>query len=133
MRSPLKPENCPHYSLWKERMAGGSTGDYICRICGDSGYGEEWAEAHRRTLAARDPGALGYRASIGDVRLGILPAGEGEWEYSVANAKTHGASLPSSGPSVERCKEMAMRMAVEKYPDQADQDWIKLVWRPIEP
>jgi len=114
-------------------MSGGSTGDYVCRICGDSGYGRDWAKAHRRALAARDPGALGYRASIGDLRLEILPVGEGEWEYSVSNAKTHQATPPFSGPSVETCKTMAVRMAAEKYPSQAGQDWSHLTWKPIEP
>lgn len=126
----LKPENCPHHSLWRETMGGGSTGDYVCQICGACGPGMDWAEPKRRALAARDPGALGYRAVKGDLQLDILPVGEGEWESEVHNKRTHTQTFPVSGSSVAICKDAAVQAAKRKYPDQDTSD---LVWEPMQP
>ena len=44
-------EDCPHENVWKERGAGGSTGDYICRDGGDVDYGREWIDRRRKEVA----------------------------------------------------------------------------------
>ena len=44
-------EDCQHEDVWKERGPGGSTGDYICRDCGDFDYGREWIDQRRKEVA----------------------------------------------------------------------------------
>ena len=120
-------ENCPHSSLYREYIGGEQTGDYVCPLCG---YGREWTKAHRQALAARDPGALGYRAIVGDVRLEVLPVGEHEWEYSLFNLKRHAQTLPANDASISGCMKMAIQIGKDKYPDQ---DWSAPLWKQIDP
>jgi len=39
-----KGEKCDHRDLDKEYYLGAATGDYVCTICGESGYGRDWVK-----------------------------------------------------------------------------------------
>ena len=37
-------KECDHPELTKEYHKGSATGDFVCTLCGESGYGRDWAK-----------------------------------------------------------------------------------------
>ena len=43
---------CDHPALAKEYDLGSATGDYVCKTCGESGFGSDWPERRRKAKKA---------------------------------------------------------------------------------
>ncbi len=48
LRKAWGDKPCKHPNLEKEYYLGADTGDWVCTICGRSGWGKDWPEKERQ-------------------------------------------------------------------------------------